>query len=110
VDDDRETRELLGMALKTAGFEVRLASDGLDALEYLVRKLPDLIVLDLDMPRLNGPGFHAALQSNTRMRHIPVIVVTGFEGLCPLPVRAHLQKPVEIDDFVSTVRMALRTP
>jgi len=76
VDDDKEIRNLFRRVLKAEGFLVREAGNGQEALDLIEKKLPSLIILDLDMPVLDGPDTLAMLQASHP--DIPVIVVTSF--------------------------------
>jgi FOG: CheY-like receiver len=76
VDDSPTTRALLRNALTAAGYRVRMAVDGLDALDQMRSEKPDLVVSDFEMPRLNGVDLTRQIKSRWR---IPVILVTGRE-------------------------------
>ena len=75
VDDDPSIRNLLSMELEEAGFEARLAEDGIDGLMKLRDELPNVIISDLQMPRMSGIEFISVLRQ--RFPSIPVIVLTG---------------------------------
>jgi len=75
VDDDRFTLKLISGYLLPAGYVVRTAEDGLDAIEKLRAGLPDLIICDLNMPRMDGFEFLDVVRK--RFPHIPVIVISG---------------------------------
>ena len=81
VDDDVSLRLLLDYRLAKEGYDVVLAANGLDALEQVEAHIPDLIILDLDLPRLDGLGFLRRLRSEESTSSIPVLVLTayGFE-------------------------------
>jgi DNA-binding response OmpR family regulator len=82
VDDDRNLRLALKYRLEKEGYHVLLAGDGLDALEKVKAEQPDLIILDLAMPRMNGLGFLEQMRGDGRGADVPVIVLTayGYEG------------------------------
>src|SRR5258705_9814975 len=77
VEDDPELRRLFRTALSVSGFEVICAGDGVEALYRLDAELPDLVVLDLGLPRLSGRDVLREISANMRTRHIPIVVVTG---------------------------------
>jgi CheY-like chemotaxis protein len=77
VDDEADVREYLRTALEEAGFLVETASDGLAALEMVRQSTPDLISLDLVMPRHSGARFYRELQKDKRLSRISVLVLTG---------------------------------
>jgi two-component system response regulator MprA len=66
VEDDPATREFLGTALRLGGFDVDTAGDGIAALKQIEEERPDAVLLDLDLPRLNGFAVHAMLQPDDR--------------------------------------------
>lgn len=106
VDDDRSTRELFRTALRLAGFDVRPAVDGVSALWQIGQQRLDVVVLDLDLPGVNGIAIHQELESREQTRHVPVVIVTGTEWRSPVPAYATLLKPISPDDLVNTVRQA----
>jgi CheY-like chemotaxis protein len=75
VDDEPAIRELAGTVLKSLGYDVRTATDGLDALRALCAYLPDLIISDLNMPRMSGFEFLALVRE--RFPHIATIAMSG---------------------------------
>ena len=76
VDDSRTMRDMLRLALSAAGFRVLQAIDGLDGLEVLKGEKPDVIVTDINMPRMDGFGFIEGVRSDTANRAIPILVLT----------------------------------
>ena len=82
ADDAKDTREMYSLYLSMLGYRVEIAADGREAV-IMTRKLrPDLIVLDLEMPRLDGWGAMRMLQRRPATASIPVIILTGhgFKG------------------------------
>jgi CheY-like chemotaxis protein len=75
VDDAPQLRELLSVALTEAGFDVQEAQDGVDALAKLRGPTPNVIISDLQMPRMAGPEFISVVRH--RFPHIPVVVLSG---------------------------------
>ncbi|MCA0044972.1 response regulator [Celeribacter litoreus] len=76
VDDSRTMRDMLNLALSSAGFTAHLAEDGLHGLEVLSEIEPDVIITDINMPRMDGFGFIEALRSDDRWSRIPILVLT----------------------------------
>lgn len=76
VDDSRTMRNMLRMALAEAGFSVTQAEDGIHGLEVLEETVPQVIVTDINMPRLDGFGFIEAVRKDNRYRGIPILVLT----------------------------------
>ncbi|MFW5968023.1 MAG: response regulator, partial [Persicimonas sp.] len=83
VEDDEPTRELIERILKKEGWQVDTAVDGNDALQAARKARPDLVLLDLMMPRLDGFGFLDEFRADERFREVPVIVVTAKELTTP---------------------------
>jgi CheY-like chemotaxis protein len=79
VEDDFDSRRILTNGLTGEGWQVEEAENGLVALEYLERQRPDLILLDLMMPRMDGFEFLGHLQERVENRNIPVVVLTAKE-------------------------------
>ena len=104
VDDDREIRELLGELLGAEGYRVLEASDGASALEILATATPHLILLDQQMPGMDGMAFLKERALLPALAKIPVVMIsaTCFE-LVP-GVAALVRKPLEMDTLLGAVR------
>lgn len=76
IDDSRTMRDMLRLALTEAGFKVIQAEDGIHGLEVLNANQPDIIVTDINMPRMDGFGVIESVRKESRYRHIPVLVLT----------------------------------
>jgi two-component system, chemotaxis family, chemotaxis protein CheY len=76
VDDSRTMRDMLKHSLVAAGFRVLQAEDGIDGLEVLKTETPDVVVTDINMPRLDGFGFIEAVRRDSERRGMPVLVLT----------------------------------
>ncbi len=81
VDDSRTIRNMLLVTLNNAGFDTVQAEDGIEGLEVLEESDPDVIVTDINMPRLDGLGFIAGVRKNDRYRAIPILVLTTESDL-----------------------------
>ena len=77
VDDDEDGREALRHLLQRAGHRVECASNGKAALSSILARAPDLVILDLFMPGMDGPGLLEILRSYMGLRTLPVVVLTG---------------------------------
>jgi len=77
VDDDRATRLLCAAILLRDGYDVLEAADGQEGLEVARQQAPDIVLLDISMPVLDGFGLAAALQADERTREVPLIFLTG---------------------------------
>lgn len=80
VDDEDDILDLLEYNLRRDGFKILTARDGLQALEQAQQHLPDLIVLDIMMPRLDGRETCRRLRQDPRLRHIPILMLTALSG------------------------------
>ena len=76
VDDSRTMRDMLHLALSEAGYRVVQAVDGVDGLEVLEAELPDIIVTDINMPRMDGFGFIEGVRKHDKHRATPILVLT----------------------------------
>ncbi len=107
VDDEPVIREIAKRKLVERGYEIMTATDGLDALEQLKKKVPDLILLDIQMPNMNGYTFMMEKMKVSQYIPIPVIVLTSHSEMEPLfkrhGVRAYLLKPLELPALLSKV-------
>ena len=78
VEDDKAIAEVYQMKLEYEGFEVILASNGVQALETLKEKTPDLILLDVIMPKMNGFDFLEAMKKDPAMANVKVIIMSNL--------------------------------
>ncbi|WP_136659736.1 response regulator [Nitratireductor sp. XY-223] len=76
VDDSRTIRNMLLMTLSGAGFETLQAEDGVHGLEVLGDSVPDVIITDINMPRMDGFGFIENVRKSERHRAVPILVLT----------------------------------
>jgi DNA-binding response OmpR family regulator len=76
IDDDRDSRELFAELLRSEGFDVREAEDGLDGLQKVTESVPDIILSGIIMPRMDGFGLVEALKRNMATAHVPVIFLS----------------------------------
>jgi len=77
VDDEPDVRNFLAACIEDAGFNVETATDGIDALEKIQANIPDLMTLDMVMPRKSGISLMRKLRDNEEWANIPVIVITA---------------------------------
>lgn len=107
VDDDAGIQELLKLALENEGYQVMRARDGLEALDRLREAMPQVVVLDLMMPRLDGYGFMDELKRRGLREQVSVLVVTaasrGRQHLEALGAEAYLDKPFSLPEFLEEV-------
>lgn len=116
VDDDPDAREYLSTVLEDNGFTAVTANDGAQAIASLEQRVPDLIALDISMPEKSGVAVYRKLKEDERLKHVPVIMVTGvseeFERFISTrrqvpPPDGYISKPVDAEAFVLKVRQLL---
>ncbi|MFF1478221.1 response regulator [Streptomyces sp. NPDC058301] len=112
VDDNKVIRQLIRVNLELEGFEVVTAADGAECLEVVHRVCPDVITLDVVMPRLDGLRTAARLRADARTRHLPLAIIsacTQYEVETGLAagVDAFLAKPFEPAELVKVVRQLM---
>jgi DNA-binding response OmpR family regulator len=113
VEDDVDLGAMLRFALENEGFAVESAEDGLNALQKVRQATPDLVILDLNMPRMGGEDFLYAWRSGVEAPRVPVIVITAeSQALRPqdLGVAAFLPKPFRVDTLLKHIRDLLAIP
>lgn len=110
VDDDEVIRQLVSMNLRLEGFEVETAVDGQDCLERVRDIAPDVVTLDVMMPRLDGWTAAARLRGDPETRHIKVLFLTAraqagdLQRGRELGAHAYLTKPFDPAELVDAVR------
>jgi DNA-binding response OmpR family regulator len=114
VDDDADIRRIAALALdRIGGFAVTLAADGAAAIAEASREPPDLVLLDVTMPGMDGPATLAALRGSTSTARVPVVFFTATSNeaevarLLALGAVAVLPKPFEVGDLPRRVRAIL---
>ena len=110
VDDSRTIRTLFTDLLSESGFDTMLARDGLEALEKLEQHRPDVVLLDIVMPRMNGYELCRKLRENPATRHIPIVMVSSkdqeFDRYWGLKqgADAYITRPCSPEEIVTTLR------
>lgn len=107
VDDDSGLQETLQAVLESEDYEVAIAADGLVALEKIAARRPNLILLDLMMPRMDGYAFAKELQRQGLRSSIPIVVLTADgraqSKAAQVGADGYLEKPFEIPDLLDEV-------
>lgn len=114
VDDNNDSRELVVKVLKNKGYEMIEAIDGEEALEKAVSEKPDLILLDISIPKLNGYEVTKRLKSLEEVKDIPVVALTAhamkgdrakaLEAGC----EGYISKPINVRDLPAQVKSYMR--
>ena len=114
VDDDKEIQEIVTFVLSRNGFDVAVASNGQQLQDILATTMPDLIILDVMMPGLDGYQIFANLRENAAIQYIPVIIMTAhveniYERISlDLGAAEHITKPFHPLDLVGKVQRLLQ--
>jgi DNA-binding response OmpR family regulator len=118
VDDEEQNLRFFEDVLKLENYSIAKARDGFEALDLFEKYQPDIVLLDLMMPRLNGYEVCTRLRQNSGAKNIPIIMLTGFDDpeaqahARQLGVSDFLIKPIERSLLLSHIRaqLATRTP
>ena len=113
VDDNSDTRDLYSFYLRTRGYTVRTAHDGRQGVELALRLKPDVIVMDLSMPALDGINATKQLRRDARTRNLPIVIFTGYparaihDGALEAGADAFVTKPCLPEDLEHQVRRVI---
>jgi len=113
IDDSISIRKVVGMFLSNAGYKVDVATDGVDAIEKISKAPYDLIITDLEMPRMHGYELIAEIRSDETMNDIPIIVLTSRAGdkhqkkAVELGANDYIVKPVDEGTLLESVKKLL---
>jgi len=112
IDDEADLTQMIGYQFKAKGFEVQTAADGLAALEIVHQFMPDLIILDINMPRMGGIEFYSKICGTKGKPLYPVLVLTAranIKGLFQdLQIDGFMVKPFEIDKLVYEAELIIK--
>jgi len=115
VDDNDDIREMLAVLLDMQGYKVVVAADGEEAVAVASREEPDVILMDVMMPRLDGLEAARRINQNPKLRNVPIIGLSAFSD--PLTEngqsntfswRAYLRKPIDVDELERLLIKTLR--
>jgi CheY-like chemotaxis protein len=110
VEDTNEQRDLVSMYLEMSGYHVEVANDGLQGLAQARKLKPDLILLDLGMPKMDGYQMIVELRSDEKLKDIPVVVISAWTAAThrdrarAAGADAFITKPFELGHILSTVQ------
>ena len=108
VDDERQFRRVLRLALELKGYDIREAADGADALDVTQNEPFDLLLVDWRMPRMDGLAFCRAIRTKS---NVPIIMVTSRQDGRPAALAAgasdYLKKPFAVDELLAHIESAL---
>lgn len=113
VEDDPRLAKLIARFLEHAGYETAQAADGIEAVDRALIQQPDLIVMDLMLPRLTGGEAAQRIKADPDTAHIPIVAISGVadaEGLAEvLPIDGVLVKPFDLEDLRNIAAELLNT-
>jgi len=113
VDSDETTVDCIGAGLRKAGYEVARAADGFEALGHMRKFKPDIILSEIDLPKLDGLDFAMALRAKPETTDIPVIFISGktdpetLKQARGLGARKFIEKPFDMDNLLKVVKTLL---
>ena len=114
ADDEEDVVTTLQFTLEKEGYQCLTAYDGKEALDKAKRENPDLIILDIMMPKMNGYEVSRLLKFDARFKHIPIVMLTARTQAKDKEIGrdtgadVYITKPFEMDDLVSTVHNILK--
>jgi CheY-like chemotaxis protein len=114
IEDHPAQRDILAQMLELNGFEVAVASDGLEGVEKTQSWLPDLILMDLRMPRMDGFEAIKIIRSDDNTAHIPIIAISAWasakhkERAMEAGADEHFTKPVDLNRLLTTIGRYLK--
>jgi twitching motility two-component system response regulator PilG len=109
VDDSTTVRKLVAITLERHHFRVITATNGLEALAYLESEMPDVVLLDITMPKMDGYKVCKTIKNNAETSHLPVIMLSGKDGFFDkmrgrmAGSTEYLTKPFDPDTLIKTV-------
>ena len=113
IEDNYDNRLLIRRLLQAAGYRVIEAANALEAREALKNNLPDLILMDINMPDIDGYTLTAQIKSNPTLSKVPVVAITAnvmrgdrekvFQAGC----NGYIEKPIDVDKFLDQVALFL---
>jgi chemosensory pili system protein ChpA (sensor histidine kinase/response regulator) len=116
VDDSLTVRKITGRLLAREGYNVLTAKDGVDALEQLQEHLPDVMLVDIEMPRMDGFDLTRNVRADRRLKHIPIIMITSRTAdkhrnyAKEIGVNVYLGKPYQEDELVQHIGEFVKKP
>lgn len=102
VEDNDHWRKLLAMVIERCGYQVIQATNGLEGVERAIEAIPDLILMDLGLPKMSGAEATAILKATPATKHIPVVIQTAYtvvENAVRAGAAEILNKPIELSEI-----------
>ncbi len=114
IEDNDKNRLLLKRILEYQGFEIQEAENGHVALEFLSKQIPDLILMDINMPDIDGFTLTQELRKKPELDEVPIIAITANvmkgdrERTLAAGCNGYLEKPIDIDKLISQVNLFIK--
>ncbi|MBM0743981.1 response regulator [Phormidium sp. CLA17] len=113
VDDLSDNSFLLQTVLENEGYQVEVANSGQAALDKIAEHPPELVLLDVMMPEMNGFEVTRKIRENTHLQFIPILLVTGYSGFMPAEgfdagADGFIRKPIDFDNLLHQVKAILQ--
>jgi diguanylate cyclase (GGDEF)-like protein len=114
IDDDSDIRDVLNLTLTEEGYEVLEAGDGEEGLDLIKNKAPNCVIVDYNMPKMNGPTMVAIVKKDILLSHMPIIMLTGkgdvSDKVSGINAGAddYMVKPFEPQELLARIKMILR--
>ncbi len=115
AEDDKDLIEVMKLNLEKYNYEVDYAYDGEEALKKILVSSPDVIIIDLMMPKIDGVTLSKMIKNNEKLKDVPIIILTGklgtkelFEIDKNLQIAAFFYKPVLISEMLETIKKLLK--
>lgn len=116
VDDSMTVRNVMGRDLQNSGYEVILAKDGVDAIEQLRHTVPDILLVDLEMPRMDGFELTRRVRADNQLGTVPILIITSRAGTrhrdqaMGLGANGYMSKPYRLDELVKSINSLTNNP
>ncbi|RYZ57623.1 MAG: response regulator [Proteobacteria bacterium] len=116
IEDNEQNRYLVTFLLERSGYEVRTASSGARGIELAQRNVPGVILLDIQLPQMDGYAVARALRGIPSLREVPIIAVTSYampgdrEKSLAAGCTGYIEKPIDPHTFVSQMELSLSQP
>ena len=113
VEDNPQNLYMMSFLLEHNGFEIIAAEDGPDGIEAALKHLPDAILLDIQLPGMDGYAVASELKNHSKLQNTPIIAVTSFAmvgdrgRILAAGATGYIEKPIDPDNFVDQIRAYL---
>ncbi len=109
VEDDKLNMKLFSVLLESQGFKVLQSPDGSDAIDLVKQHRPDLIIMDIQLPKVSGTHYIKLLKQDDELKHIPILVATAYamkgdkQHILNSGCDAYISKPIDTANFLDVV-------